>query len=91
MGIFVIFRVQDPIRMRAAILSHFPDDHFDLGGNEWLVSSKETAKSLSDMLGVTKDPSETGSAMVFAMASYFGRAPTDVWDWIKSKAEATSG
>lgn len=53
MAIFVVFRVQDPARMEAAIDSVFPDDHLSIGKNEWLISAKGTAKEISDRLGVT--------------------------------------
>ena len=95
MAIFVVFRVQDPVRMRAAIVAVFPNDNFDLGNNEWLISAQGTAKALSDRLGITNEPpgSQTvaGNAIVFSMENYFGRAANDIWEWIKTKAEATDG
>jgi hypothetical protein len=91
MTIFVVIRVQNPDSMRKAITSKFPLDHFDLGNNEWLVSGKGTAKGISDKLGVTSDPNSAGTAIVFSMDGYFGRAPSNIWDWIKTKAEATNG
>ncbi len=91
MTIFIVLRVQDPLRMKAAIERTFPNDHLYLGHDEWLISSSGTAKTISDEIGITADPSKTGSAIVFSMQSYFGRAPSDIWDWIKTKAEANNG
>ncbi len=30
-----------------------------------------------------------GNAVVFSTNGYFGRAPTNIWEWIKAKLEAT--
>jgi hypothetical protein len=59
----------------------------DTGRNEWIVSFKGTAKEVSDKLGVSNGKS--GGAIIFGMAQYFGRAPTNIWDWIIAKAEAS--
>lgn len=90
MGIFIIFRVTNPTLMSAAIKDKYPNDHLDISHNEWLISSKETAKEISDKLGVSTG-TENNNAIVFGMSGYFGRAATDIWDWIKAKSEASDG
>jgi hypothetical protein len=89
MAIFVIFNVDNPAGMRASIEREFPKDNFDLGANEWLISAKGTAQELSQRLGVSTG--EASSAIIFSMQSYFGRASTNIWDWIKTKAEEGNG
>ena len=91
MTIFVVFRVQDPLKMQARVAEFYPNDHFDLGNNEWLISSNGTAKTVSDVLGITAQPSKSGNAIVFSMESYYGRAGTNIWEWIKTKSEASNG
>jgi hypothetical protein len=91
MGIFVVFHVKDPAKIRAAIAAKFPNDHLDLGDNEWLVSSKGTARTVSDEIGITGSAPSAGSAIVISMQGYYGRAATNIWDWVKAKAEATDG
>jgi hypothetical protein len=90
MTIFAIFRVTDPARMEAAVQRAFPTDYIKVHAGEWLVSATGTAKDVSDKLGVTPG-SDAGSAMIFSMANYYGRATTDIWDWVKTKAERTGG
>jgi hypothetical protein len=90
MTIFAVFRVNDPAKMESAVHGAFPNDHIKIGDGEWLVSAVGTAREVSDRLKVTP-PGETGPAIIFSMANYFGRAPTEVWDWIKAKAERPSG
>jgi hypothetical protein len=89
MGIFVIFRVANPVKLKAALVTHFPSDHLDLGNNTFLVSAKGHAKGLSDTLEISEG--DTGAAIVFRMSSYFGRATQDTWDWIAAKAEKSDG
>ncbi len=91
MAVFVIFRVALPDRMRSAIDSSFPSDNLYLGHNEWLVSSSGTAKDVSDKLGISDNERDTGSAIVFRMENYYGRAPSNIWEWIKTKAESSNG
>jgi len=75
--------------MEAAVRRVFPSDHFKVADDQWLISAIGTAKDISDKLGVTPG-NETGPAIVFSMANYYGRATTEVWDWIKVKAEQPS-
>jgi len=91
MSIFVVFRITEPEKMKRAIESAYPNNYFELENNEWLISEKGTAKDVSDKLGITGSEHTVGSAIVFSMNSYFGRAPTNIWEWIKTKAEATDG
>lgn len=91
MTIFAVFRVAKPELLGPAIAREFPNDHLALGQDEWLISADLTPNEVSDRIGITTDPSETGSAIVFSMRSYFGRAPSNVWDWIKTKTEASGG
>ncbi len=55
------------------------------------LSTTGTAIDLSAKLGLydAKNPKAvaSGRAVVLATSSYFGRAPTNVWDWMKSKLE----
>lgn len=89
MAIFVVFGVTNPTAVGAAIKREFPGDHFEVRPGEWLISSPLTAIEVSNKLGITKG--ENGSAIIFAMSSYYGRASNAVWDWIKSRLEAKAG
>jgi hypothetical protein len=95
MTIFIVCRVQDPLKMKASIESHYPDNHMDIGNNEWLISAKSTAKEVSDKLCITGGElamaQHPGRAIIFRIENYFGLAPTDIWEWIKTKTEATNG
>jgi hypothetical protein len=90
MAIFVVFRVADPKKMEAAMLRIFPHDHLLVRAGEWLVSTTGTAKEVSDKLQITAG-NEAGAAIVFSMANYYGRATSEIWEWIKAKAEGAGG
>jgi hypothetical protein len=86
MDVFVVFRVKPRDGMEAAIRRLYADSHYALPDGVWLIASSETAKQIGEKLGVgTPDL----SAMIFKMGGYYGRAPTEIWDWIKAKAEAS--
>ena len=75
-----------------AIKTAFPNNHLSINETQWLISAAGTATDVSAKIGVY-DPQNptapaTGSAIVFSTNGYFGRAPTNIWEWIKAKLEA---
>jgi hypothetical protein len=92
MTIFAILMPTPQPPLAASIKDIFPTDHLEVSPTQWLVSSKGTVNEVSDKIGVTgpkADPAPKGIAIIFATSSYFGRAPSTVWDWIKIKLEST--
>ncbi len=81
----------------AEIKRLFPNDHLPLNETQYLISASGTAESITTRLGMGPASREgggppTGSAVVLATSSYYGRAPAAVWDWMKAKLEEpTSG
>lgn len=75
--------------MKESLAQFYPDKHLEVNSEEWLVAGFGTAKEVSDKLGISEGI--TGTALVFKMASYYGRASSDIWDWIKTQSEATDG
>ncbi len=69
------------------ILKLFPEAHFALAGDHaWLVSSNQTVKQVSDSIGLTNG--ENGAGVIVEVASYFGRANPNIWNWIKNNWES---
>lgn len=58
-------------------------DFMKLPTSGFVVSFSGTAQELSSISGVSEGASGTG--LVAAVSSYYGRAPTNIWDWIKSR------
>jgi hypothetical protein len=91
MTIFTILMPQPQPAIVERIQRSYPENYYVLNDTQWLVSSKQTVVEVSNTIGVTGAAEASGLAVVFATSSYFGRAPTQVWDWIKVKLESTSG
>jgi hypothetical protein len=76
-----------------AIKAAYPNDFLSINESQWLVSTKGTAADVSAKLGVfdPRKPHEppTGNAVIFSTNGYFGRAQTNIWEWIRAKLEAT--
>jgi hypothetical protein len=92
MTIFAILMQSSQPALVAKIQQTYPNDHLMLLDTQWLVSAGGTALDVAVALGIYDPKNSTalpvGTAIVFAMASYHGRAPTPVWEWIKTKLEA---
>jgi hypothetical protein len=92
MTIFAVLMPFHQQRLAEAIQSSFPNDHLQITDTQWLISSSGTAVDVVKRLGIydPMNPSgpSTGNAIIFATSSYYGRAPTTTWDWIKSKLES---
>jgi hypothetical protein len=91
MTIFAILLPTPQPRLVESIKTAYPNDFFQLTDTQWLVSAFGTVMEVSAKIGVA-DPNNRqkpaiGSAVIFATTSYYGRAPTPVWDWIKAKLE----
>src|SRR4051794_5085024 len=97
MPIFVLLPQNEIAKaaLPAAVARAYPDANKSLANHNWLVAGKGTAQDVSANLGVTSkdDPSfaSVGTVMVLEVASYYGRASADIWDWVKAKWEATGG
>ena len=57
-----------------------------MGRNQWLIAAEGTAREVSDKLGITGvEPPLIGSSVVFGISGYFGRASSEMWEWIATK------
>ena len=92
MTIFAVLMPNPQPALVAEINAVFPGGHLALNETQYLISTSGTAVELSAKLGIydAKNPAKavTGSAVILVTSSYFGRAPTTVWEWMKAKLEA---
>jgi hypothetical protein len=73
----------DPIEIEAEIAKVLPNDSYRLPQGEWVVRYSGTTQELSNALLITDGSSE--NAVIFAISAYFGRAPTNIWEWVKTR------
>lgn len=80
----------------AAIKEKFaPEDRFELQQRAgWIVSFKGTSNEVSNLIGITHDDENVktlvGSALVTPLVSYYGRGPTNMWEWLRNKLEGAN-
>ncbi len=93
MAIFLVLpktaEAQEAIAPRIA--EQFPRDSLALASGDWLLSASATSKEISESLGITGPGARGPSAIVFSIAGYYGRAPNEVWEWMKEKMEGGAG
>jgi hypothetical protein len=92
MTVFAVLMPTPEPAIVARIEQFFPFEYLKLSDTQYLISSSGTAIELSAKLGVydinDSGKPATGNAVILATSSYFGRAPTTVWDWMKAKLES---
>ena len=79
----------------AAVEKHIPapSDRYKLQSNSgWLIKFDGTTVELSHKIGVTSPektstPAPLGSVIFIPVTGYFGRGPTDMWEWLKTRLE----
>lgn len=89
MAVFVVIPLNGADQLSTKIATKFAERSL-VAGSSWLISFDGTSRQLSEELGV--DGEHKGvSALVIAAQSYWGRAPLDVWEWIKANWERSDG
>ena len=68
------------------IKTDFPDDHYEVDTDKWLVSATgATAKDIALKLGMERTQKISG--LVITVGGYHGYASKDIWEWLKAKGE----
>ena len=96
MGIFLLTPLgKNVAELRAAVERHFPEpaSRYQIQNDAgWFVVYGGTTVELSNFIGITGqapgDPSAIGSTLVTPVTSYYGRGPTDMWEWLKIRFES---
>lgn len=95
MNVYAILLPIDPSPVVGVIMSKFPDHHLRITSTQWLVASSSTTQEVSAHLGIydAANPSgaRVGDGIVVAVSNYFGYAPKNVWEWLRSKTETVRG
>lgn len=61
------------------------DDRFELAGDKWFVVYQGSARDLAESAGVRGGDDYVGTGLVLPVTTYSGRAPSDLWDWLRQK------
>jgi hypothetical protein len=92
-ALFVVFSNQPGMDalLEKSVKEQFPNNYFEMGRNRWIVAGEGTARAISDKLGITGDNHTIGSSVVFGISGYFGRASSEMWEWIATKLKGADG
>ena len=83
---YVIIPTRDLPSLDDKIQKKFGDTSYRLPLGEWLVAYQGTSQQLFDELDILGDK-DSGSAIVLAISSYWGRTNPQVWEWFKQYSE----
>ena len=82
MPVFLIVSAQDKNpELETKIKTSFPDDHYVLADNQWLIEAEETTKDLAEKIGIRDGG--FGSAVAFRIEGYSGYNATSLWAWLE--------
>jgi hypothetical protein len=88
MPTFVAIAISNPAAVASAVSEIYPGNHMKIREEVWLVRDNGTSKDVSDKLKITTEApavGPSGSAVVFAIAGYFGAASPSIWEFIQNK------
>lgn len=80
--------------LKAAVVNAVLEmDRYELPSNAgWLIHYKGTSIELSNLIGITGQEkgvaSAIGSVLIVPFTSYYGRASTAMWEWLKTRFES---
>lgn len=62
------------------------DDTYKLADDKWFVVFDGISRELAERIGIRTRP-HIGTGVVMPVDSYSGRAPTQLWEWLKLQME----
>jgi len=70
-----------------------PENRYPLQNQRgWLIKYPGTTVELCNHIGLTGqapgESSTVGSTIIVPVHSYYGRGPTDMWEWIATRSES---
>lgn len=94
MPIYLAIPLQESSKLNAAVEQYIssPSDRHQLQADRgWFIKFTGTTVELSNLLRITGqaegEKPTVGSALIVPVSTYFGRGPTPMWEWLKSRME----
>ena len=90
MQVYAVFRVTNLQLVRDRLKESYPDTHYDDASDVFLVASEgETTQQIANKIGLGEDDGRgVSSGIITPTNPYWGRAPSDLWEWIAVKRSA---
>jgi hypothetical protein len=83
--LFAVMADPENVTLPKILAEVFPNDHIQIRPGQRFVAGTGTARELSDKLKITGEPSVSGPAIVTAVSGYYGRASSQIWEWVAAK------
>ena len=90
MSLIAVIKITKPKEMGELIEAKF-EHCLKLADDQWLVAGQNTVMEVATKLRLAENNGEdleVGSAIVFGLHAYYGRASDHIWDWMKVKYDA---
>lgn len=80
-------RAETDARLEQAVKAAFEGNFFKMSERgQWLVVGEGTAREISSKIGMSQSlPDSPILGTVFSVSGYFGRASSEMWEWIAVK------
>jgi hypothetical protein len=88
MAIFAVVAVQYDDRLRIAVEREYAQ-RVSVAHGHWLIVSPGTAQEVATKLGTPNG--SVGQVIIYNVGGYFGFAPTNIWEWLKSNGSNPVG
>ncbi len=82
----IVFTSENRRNLDELIPRKFENRCYQLPLGEWVVAYDGTTRQLAEFLKIP-EWSGGGGAIVLNFSGYWGRAPRDVWEWMKQHAD----
>jgi hypothetical protein len=86
MTIFVALPKNSSVNIDALVAQNWREESLKLESGAWLISTTGTTQEVAAKLGISEHGGP--SVIIFSTTSYWGRAPSTVWEWMKAQLEA---
>ncbi len=81
MPVFLIVSEEENNPLQRRIVESFPEDHYILSKNQWLVDAEKTTEEVAETLDIWS--AGAGAAVVFGVESHSGYHRKSLWEWLK--------
>ncbi len=82
--LFAVMADPSNLNLSLRLAEQFPDSHIEIRPGQWFIAGSGTAIEISNKLQITPG-AESGSAVIVAVSGYYGRASSQVWEWVAAK------
>lgn len=85
MTIFLVASGEPSKTLDGFLNKNFPDNVFQVAGDQWFVSAELTTEGLYHSIYPEKSKRRFGRILIISAGNYFGWHNNDLWEWLELK------